>query len=302
MNQYFKSLFKIPSSVKKESNDIYFNSDINKYTMNYKPIDIHQPYGFSKKYKKEIIENNIEYTIIDTLRSLIYNILFHPDNPISTTKGFKKLIESVPNGSKILDVGCGDGLYYTDNTICDLIKDKNLIIKGIDIDSGAVSICNKRIAKSGLTKHVSSEVIDLLLIKESYDVVLFMESFPVIPRIQMKKYTSHALTISPKLFMFHNLVDDTNISKYKNNISIKLQRWIKPKIVYVSLVDFGEMTTISEMQDFLIYSVPNSSFTITVLLSSTLAEAMRFPKVLNVGPLKTQYYQYFTEISRNRFS
>jgi len=237
-------------------------------------------------------------TIVDKMRSVVYKMFFHPDNPISTPRGFKKLLESLPDGCSILDVGCGDGLYYTEPAVCQLIKEKKLIIKGVDIDAGAVAICNKRTAAAGLQEQVSGEAIDLLLIKEKYDVVLFMESFPVIPRAPMKTYTAHALTLAPKLLMYHNLVDDEDPAKLDKYASLSLQRWIKPRIVYFSLVDFGEMTTTSEMRKFLKDSVPDAACSMKVLLSSTAAEAMRFPKAFAIGPMASQCDQYVTEIIR----
>ena len=79
-------------------------------------------------------------TIVDKMRSAVYKMFFHPDNPISTPKGFEKLLASLPDNTKVLDVGCGDCLYYTEPSICQLIKDKQLVIKGVDIDAGAVAI------------------------------------------------------------------------------------------------------------------------------------------------------------------
>lgn len=237
-------------------------------------------------------------TMIDKMRSHVYKFFFHPDNPISTPRGFKKLLESMPDGSTILDVGCGDGLYYTEPMVTDLIKQKKLIIKGVDIDVGAVVICNKRVLAAGLQDLVSAEAIDLLKITEQYDIVLFMESFPVIPREPMKIYTAHALTLAPKLMMYHNLVDDEDEDKMAKYTSFAFQRWFKPKIVLFSLVDFGELTTTSEMREFLNDCVPNAKCDIKVLLSSTAAEAMRLPKSFAIGPMASQCDQYLTEITR----
>lgn len=39
-------------------------------------------------------------TIVDKMRSAVYKMFFHPDNPISTPRGFKKLLESLPEGKK----------------------------------------------------------------------------------------------------------------------------------------------------------------------------------------------------------
>eukprot|EP00729_Bicosta_minor_P018429 gene18429-19634_t len=238
-------------------------------------------------------------TIVDKMRSAVYKMFFHPDNPISTPKGFEKLLASLPDNTKVLDVGCGDCLYYTEPSICQLIKDKQLVIKGVDIDAGAVAIGNTRVLEAGLEDYVHCEAKDLLLITETYDVVLFMESFPVIPRAPMKTYTAHALTLAPKLLMYHNLVDDEDPAKADKYASLSLQRWLKPKIKHFSLVDFGELTSTTEMKKFLKDAVPDAACSMKVLLSATAAEAMRFPKIFNVGPMASQCDQYVVEIIRN---
>ena len=239
--------------------------------------------------------NTVTPSFIDIIRSNMYNTLFHPNNPISTPNGFKKIIETIENGSSILDVGCGDGLYYTDASICQLIIDKKLIINGIDIDDGAIAICNKRIKLANMENQITAQSIDLLLIKEKYDVVLFMESFPVIPINNMKTYTSHALHISPKILMYHNLINE----KYISSRALNVKRWIKPLIQYITLVDFGKITTTNEMWEFINKTVPNSKCSINILLSSTVAEALRLPKLCALGPLGYECDQYLIKITRS---
>lgn len=169
----------------------------------------------------------------------MYKSFFGAQNPISTINGFYESIKSVPDGSSILDVGCGDGIYYTGEKIISLIKAKNLTIHSVDIDDGAIPICQKRIKLAGLSDRVTSECKDLLLINKTYDIILFMESFPVIPRELMARMIAHARTISKELLLFHNLVEEKNA----------LVEWMKPRIKYLTLVDFGQLTSVKEMEE-----------------------------------------------------
>ena len=66
-----------------------------------------------------------------------------------------------------------------------------------------------------------------------------MESFPVIPRDLMATMINHARGISGELLLFHNLVTEKNA----------LVEWMKPRIKYLTLVDFGQLTSVEEMEE-----------------------------------------------------
>ncbi len=143
--------------------------------------------------------------LISSVRSIVYNNFFGGDNPISTINGFFETLKSIPDGSSVLDVGCGDGIYYTGDTVISLIRSKNITIHSIDIDDGAVPICQKRIKAAGLSDRVTAECIDLLKITKKYDVVIYLESFPVIPRELMSVFVQHTKTIANEVsFVFRH--------------------------------------------------------------------------------------------------
>ena len=91
---------------------------------------------------------------VDGIRSLVYGFFFRNTNPISTQHGYYTILETLPDGATILDVGCGDGIYFTNETAIEVVKRKNLIIMCIDPDAGAVKICGERIKAAGLEKQV----------------------------------------------------------------------------------------------------------------------------------------------------
>lgn len=184
--------------------------------------------------------------LISRIRSRIYASLFNLENPVSTAAGFLEIIRHVPRGSHILDVGCGDGIYYKYDKVVSLIKEKELTIYSIDIDAGAIPICQERIEQSGLSKMVKAEAKDLLDISTEsidgkFDIVLFMESFPVISRDLMAVLIKKARTLGNEVHLYHNLVHQKHW----------FLTWIKPKIKYISLVDFGALTSIDEQKEII---------------------------------------------------
>lgn len=69
--------------------------------------------------------------------------------------------------------------------------------------------------------------------------------FPVIAPPLFRELFSHGLTLAKKeVLLYHNLVPDADA----NTLSTNVGRWMKPAIAYISLVDFGRLTTVGEME------------------------------------------------------
>ena len=111
---------------------------------------------------------------------------FHIDN---THEMYTIVLNQVPVGSKILEVGIGNGTCVDKNA--DLIKKKKLHIDGIDIDKEYLEVCNIKITQNDLHDQVTAKYQDLLALDADvygkFDYVFFMESFPVIPHSIMCK-------------------------------------------------------------------------------------------------------------------
>jgi len=159
---------------------------------------------------------------------------------------YKNVLENLPDKSKILEVGIGNGICVEKNA--ELIKTKKFEIDGIDIDTEYLEVCNERIVKCELTSQVTSRQQDLLKMDDTkkYDYIFFMESYPVIPVDIMKMMMDKCktlLTSEGKVIFVHNLVDKKNW----------LVNFIKPRIVHIPFVqvDFGRLTTHTEFDDFI---------------------------------------------------
>lgn len=181
-------------------------------------------------------------SIKSQLRSKLYTWMWSPQNPVSTYYGYEKILETIPNGSSILDVGVGDGIYFTNPAVVEMIKGKSIKIHGIDIDDGALVICKERITSSGIDDVVSVSCTDVLEINDRFDYALFIESYPVIPIDTFDRYISHIKQlVNKQLVMFHNLVEKKD----------KWLEFMKPRIRRMTGVDFGVLTSSAEMREHL---------------------------------------------------
>ena len=176
-------------------------------------------------------------------------------------------------------MGCGDGVYFSVPSIAAMVRrNTQWKIRCIDIDEGAVKICQDRIEKANLGAIVSAAPLDLREISEKFDVVLFMESFPVIERNLMHELVVHASKLAPEVQMYHNLVQKSTF----------LLSFIKPRIKYLTLVDFGKLTTCDEMEG--ICTQWGFQHTIEPLLTCTYGEMNPLMSFLPVSKSKiTQY-------------
>lgn len=215
-----------------------------------------------------------------SLRSKLYD--FHIN---ITHILYKKVLENLPDKSKILEAGIGNGACVEKNA--DLIKNKGFEIDGIDIDTEYLDVCNERIVKCDLTSQVTYKEQDLLKMDDTkkYDYIFFMESYPVIPvdimKMMMDKCKSLLLSKGKVLFV-HNLVDKKNW----------LVNFIKPRVVNIPFiqVDFGRLTTHTEFDDF-IQSVNYEISEKTLVLDADINTNynLKLPEFINTYYTMKQY-------------
>lgn len=163
-------------------------------------------------------------------------------------------------------------LHFTNNKVNQLIKQKNIKIKGIDVDIGSIKVCQKRIIKYGLQNHVEAECISLFDIKKKYDYILFMESFPVISNELFIDFILHAKTLvkdgcQDRIKLYHNLIEKHEYTKGRE--------FFKKTILHIiTLNDFGKLTTRDKMEEILVEhcQVDRSKINMQVLLECTYKE------------------------------
>jgi alpha-N-acetylglucosaminidase len=106
-------------------------------------------------------------------------------------------------------------------------------------------VCKKVITDCELEEYVTSQYQDLLKMKTKikYDYILFSESYPVISKDIMKAMMGKCkklLKPSGKVCFIHNLEENKE----------PIREFIKPKLIYVTSVDFGRLTTHREFDEF----------------------------------------------------
>jgi cyclopropane fatty-acyl-phospholipid synthase-like methyltransferase len=162
---------------------------------------------------------------------------------ITTPELYQKFLESLPDNTRVLDVGVGNGICI--EKCSQIIKSESLQIDGIDIDDEYIQACQERITRCGLSDQVRVFKQDLLTFipENKYDIVIFMESYPVIPEDLMSKFVLHAKAhLSSNIVFIHNLVQEKTL----------FRTIFKPLLVYTPLiwVDFGRLVSHSDFDKF----------------------------------------------------
>lgn len=164
----------------------------------------------------------------DMFRGFIYNAVLMP----LTTRWYREVLERLPDGACLLDVGIGTGGALADNA--DLVRDKQLRVTGVDIDKEYVEHARKRLREAGL-----ADVVDIRL--ESiydhragpYDAIYFAASFMLLP--QPVPALQHARTLlKPDGRIFFT-------QTFSERRSRLLER-LKPMLVRFTTIEFGRVT------------------------------------------------------------
>ena len=225
---------------------------------------------FILTFIKSIIIKGFNYCYIK-----LYNHFFGDDKfKLSTPNLFYFTIQKLNENTRILDFGCGSGLYYENNNIINLIVNKNLKIKGIDIDPIYIDECKNRIIKKDLEEYVSIDLINIFDLKisneDKFDYIIFSESAPVLPEIVLTDIiifiNNYLLKDNGKIIFINNLSEENNIIKY-----------IKPYLKYICLIDFGRLLTKKIFND-IAYKF-KKSIEINLIESMDLIEILNYFKL-----------------------
>jgi ubiquinone/menaquinone biosynthesis C-methylase UbiE len=192
------------------------------------------------------------------LRPLIYDTIV---GYFYTKQVIGKILDTVPDNSRILDVGIGTGYTYTKNA--DIIKKKNIRIVGVDIDDEYVRQAKHAMIDASLDEYVNVirgdiyEVKNSLLSDKSFDYVMFSDSYAVIPNVHgMCTFCEKFLKPSGSMLVTSTLFEEYNY--YVN--------WIKERIVCVTTIDFGKMMIKSELENYIVgRGCRSSNYSFTVV-------------------------------------
>lgn len=161
-------------------------------------------------------------------RSLIYDSLL----PRLTSQWYREVLERVPEGASMLDVGVGTGRALLDNA--DLVQEKGLRVTGVDIDADYIERARKRLAGSALSDRVGVRLESVYDHRgEPYDAVYFSASFMLLPEPVEALRHCRDLLAPGGCFYFTQTIHQRRV------------RWLeflKPMLKHVTSADFGRVT------------------------------------------------------------
>ncbi|MGM0632175.1 MAG: class I SAM-dependent methyltransferase [Pseudomonadota bacterium] len=162
------------------------------------------------------------------IRSFIYDMLILR----LTSRWYAEVLNRVPHGSALLDVGIGTSGALLANA--DLIRQKDLHITGIDIDVDYIRRARRRIRGSRLKNRAE---VNLESVYEHqggpYDAVYFSGSLMLLPE--------------PELALRHcsDLLGPGGCIYLTQTIQLRSTRWleiVKPRLKQLTSIDFGRVT------------------------------------------------------------
>jgi cyclopropane fatty-acyl-phospholipid synthase-like methyltransferase len=186
--------------------------------------------------------------MINKIRSTVYDAIFGGDIQASTPVMYRKVMESLPRGSTVLDIGIGTGA--TIERAADIIKDRRITIFGVDLDDAYVEKCQQRIIDTGLSSNISVQKRDILkegIPCEACDAVLFMESYTVMPEETCKqiiKATREVLHRHGTYIFVHNMVTNKEHTHWRDTT--------KRALKWVLGVDFGRLVSLAQFDTTII--------------------------------------------------
>jgi len=207
----------------------------------------------------------------------VYTALFGAQaSPVATPHGFVKILQRVPKGGRVLDIGIGSGVYLEHPPVRQLIVERELTVDGVDICDPSIVICQERIQKHGLEKHCSAVCKDARELETvgTYDAILFMESFPCMTKplfVDIFRSVQRLLKREVGVtYLYHNLGDPKKLG----TAGVLLGRILKPSVKLFLGVDFGRLTTLTEMDELVRAGAPSApGFEDEILLSAACSEA-----------------------------
>ena len=174
------------------------------------------------------------------LTSRIYSLLISEVTDLCYSNCFLHLLEH----STILDVGIGTGQMI--RRWHELIRQKDLHITGLDTNAAYLKNCTKLIAEFALADHIRvlrMPVQEFVPVAAgTFDAVLFSMSFMLIQdRRSVLNRVARWLKPSGEIIFVHTLHMDQS----------RIMRFVKPRLKYVTSIDFGQVMYEDEFFDLL---------------------------------------------------
>jgi SAM-dependent methyltransferase len=149
-----------------------------------------------------------------------------------TAKWYRQVLERLPDGARLLDVGIGTGAALA--RCADVVRAKNLSVVGLDIDRDYLAYCQAALGRAGLTGHVTPVLGSVYDHRGGpYDAVYFSASLMLLPDpVAAIAHVSTLLAPGGRLF---------STQTFHHRRSPVLE-WAKPLAQHVTSIHFGRVT------------------------------------------------------------
>lgn len=162
------------------------------------------------------------------MRAWIYDQTF-----VGLTVGwYREVLERLPRGARLLDVGIGTGGALVRNA--DLVRQRNLHIVGVDIDPVYLRRCRKLVAEAGLARHVVPKLESIYDHRGGpYDAVYFSASFMLLPDpVGALRHAAQMLSPNGRFYFTQTI----------HTKRAPVMEKVKPMLHRVTTIHFGRVT------------------------------------------------------------
>lgn len=149
-----------------------------------------------------------------------------------TTEWYREVLERLPHGAQVLDVGIGTGAPIV--RCGDLVRAQNLRIVGLDIDRDYFELCASAVARAGLGSYVTPLLCSVYDHEGGpYDVAYFSASLMVLPDpVEAMRHVAKQLAPDGAMFFTQT---------FHHRRSAVIER-VKPMLGRVTTIEFGRVT------------------------------------------------------------
>jgi len=149
-----------------------------------------------------------------------------------TAGWYRAVLERVPTGARMLDIGIGTGAALVANT--DILLARELRVCGVDVDADYVARCRAEVARRGLSERIEvrQESIDDHR-GGPYDAAYFSGSFMLLPDpTAALRHVATQIAVGAPIFFTQT---------FEHARAPLLER-LKPLLRWLTTIDFGRVT------------------------------------------------------------
>jgi len=149
-----------------------------------------------------------------------------------TSRWYRQVLDRLPNGARMLDVGIGTGAALA--RCADVVRAKELSVVGLDIDPDYLACCRAALDRAGLAGHVTPVLGSVYDHRGGpYDAVYFSASLMLLP--DPAAAIAHvASLLAPDARLYA-----TQTFHHRRS---PLLEWAKPLAQHVTTIHFGRVT------------------------------------------------------------